>query len=64
MENNDKSDRTGDSQSPVEEELIWKRASLDSPFIKNIEEVTGMLGHLVGAYTKSLSKQLKHLKKF
>jgi hypothetical protein len=49
---------------PVEEELIWKRASLDSPLMKNLEEVTGMLGHVVGVYAKSLNKQIKHLKKF
>jgi hypothetical protein len=49
---------------PVTEELIWKRASLDSPLMKELESVTGMLGHIVGTYAKSLNKQLKHLKRF
>jgi hypothetical protein len=46
------------------EELIWKRASLDTPLMHSIEEAASMLGHVVEIYARSVNKQIKHLKRF
>lgn len=46
------------------EVLVWKRVSLNSPMMKQLEELTGMLGHAVYEKTKKMEKQIKKMKRF
>jgi hypothetical protein len=32
--------------------------------MKNIEEATGMLGHVIETYARAINKQLKQMKRF
>ena len=48
----------------VEEVLYWKKASKESPIAQTLEEMTGLLGHVITVYSKDMEKQLNKLKRF
>lgn len=70
-------DRAADSVKPVssedkqelhieedDEPDMWRRASPEAPFFKMFDQITGLLGHAVHDYGKSLEKQIKNIKRF
>lgn len=44
--------------------LVWKRVSPNNAVMRNLEELTGMLGHAVYEKSKKIEKQMKRMKKF